>query len=65
MGKAVPRRIKMISAELLERYKDKFVKENFDANKRVVDSLDLPFDKTTRNLVAGFITRTVSAAESK
>ncbi len=65
MGKAVPRRIKLISSQLLEKFPDKFVKKDFDANKKFIDSLNLPFDKTTRNLVSGFITRSLSEKESE
>jgi ribosomal protein S17E len=63
MGKAVPRKIKLISSRLLEKFPDKFKEKEFVENKRFIDSLKMPIDKKTRNLVAGFITRTLSAKD--
>ncbi|MFH1588808.1 MAG: 30S ribosomal protein S17e [Candidatus Diapherotrites archaeon] len=57
MGKAVPKRIKLIARQLMEKFPDKFSAKNFDKNKEFINSLTLPIAKHTRNLVAGYITR--------
>jgi small subunit ribosomal protein S17e len=57
MGKAVPKRVKSLAKTLLEEYPEKFSSKDFVGNKKFIDSLNLPFSKNIRNLVAGFITR--------
>ncbi|MBI5553236.1 MAG: 30S ribosomal protein S17e [Candidatus Diapherotrites archaeon] len=64
MGKAVPRRVKSMAAALIEEFPDKFVAKDFEANKKFVNLLRIPVSKSTRNLVAGFITRKVSQRSS-
>lgn len=59
MGKAVPRGIKSRAGILLEVYRDKFVKD-FEKNKEFIGSLNLGFSKKDRNLLVGFITRTMN-----
>ncbi|MCX6798623.1 MAG: 30S ribosomal protein S17e [Candidatus Diapherotrites archaeon] len=59
MGKAVPKSIKMRAEVLLLRFPDKF-SGDFEKNKEIVNQLDLPFSKFDRNMVAGFITRTMN-----
>lgn len=56
MGKAVPKAIKARAKTLMKLLPGKFAKD-FEHNKRALDSLKLPFSKTDRNLIAGFITR--------
>jgi len=58
LGKAVPRAIKVRAETLIKLMPGKFSKD-FDKNKQVIDSLELPFPKTDRNLMAGFITRKI------
>jgi small subunit ribosomal protein S17e len=48
-------RIKRISNELLQRYRDKFGLE-FDANKKAINELAVVRSKVLRNEVAGYIT---------
>ena len=57
MGKAVPRGIKVKAEQLLTRFPDDF-SEDFEKNKAFLDSLDLGFYKSTRNLIAGHIVGT-------
>jgi len=61
MGKAVPRGIKSRVDELMEKFPDQFTSD-FEANKAFLDAQEFPFNKTTRNLIAGFITRKINAA---
>jgi len=56
MGKAVPKNVKS-RAIMLAKDKPELFSQDFDKNKRALDSLELPFSKTIRNLVAGYITR--------
>jgi ribosomal protein S17E len=58
MGKAVPKAIKMRSESLIKLLPQKFSKD-FEKNKRVLDGLEIPLSKTDRNLIAGFIARTL------
>jgi small subunit ribosomal protein S17e len=48
-------RIKRISAELMQKYPDKFGLE-FDANKNAINELAIVRSKMLRNEVAGYIT---------
>jgi len=48
-------RVKRISAEILERYTDKFG-DNFESNKEVIKTIALIRSKVLRNKVAGYIT---------
>ncbi len=59
LGKAVPKNIKIRAEKLLKEFPDKFTAD-FEKNKQIIDELELPFSKIDRNLVAGFITRTVN-----
>lgn len=56
MGKAVPKAIKQKANLLLKEFPEMFSKD-FVKNKEVINSLELPINKISRNLVAGFITR--------
>lgn len=60
MGKAIPRGMKRRAEEIMEEFPEK-VSKDFDKNKALVDSLEMPFTKESRNLMAGFITRTMSS----
>ena len=48
-------RVKRISAEILERYTDKFG-NNFESNKEAIKTIALIRSKVLRNKVAGYIT---------
>jgi len=63
MGKAVPRGVKSRAHKLMELYKENFSLD-FEKNKGFIDSLNLPFPKKIRNLIAGFITREIKAKSS-
>lgn len=56
MGKAVPQNIKSKANALLQSYPEQ-LSDDFEANKKFVDSIGMPLSKPQRNLVAGFITR--------
>jgi small subunit ribosomal protein S17e len=63
MGKAVPRAIKIRAEDLIRLLPEKFSRD-FEQNKRALDSLGLPFSKTDRNLIAGFISRKMAECQS-
>ena len=56
MGKAVPKNIKSKANLLLKTYGAE-ITDDFEANKKFVDSLGMPLSPVQRNLVAGFMTR--------
>ena len=62
MGKAVPQNIKSKANVLLKTYPDD-VHDDFELNKKFVDSIGMPLSTTQRNLVAGFLTRKKSKAK--
>ncbi|MDI9611375.1 MAG: 30S ribosomal protein S17e [Archaeoglobales archaeon] len=59
MGTVKPAYIKVIAAELLKKYPEKFT-SNFGENKKLVSQLTTIRSKTIRNRVAGYITRKVN-----
>lgn len=56
MGKAVPKSLKTIAEILMEEF-PKEVSYDFDKNKKFLNTMDLSFSKSQRNLVAGYIAR--------
>ena len=62
MGKAVPKGIKARAEEVQKYFPDK-ITGHFDQNKALLNSLGLPLTKTNRNLIAGFLTRTIRQAK--
>ena len=48
-------RVKRISAEILQRYTDKF-SDNFESNKEAIKTIAFIRSKVLRNKVAGYIT---------
>ena len=58
MGKLLSKSVKNKADTLHELYKDKFT-ENFDQNKQFFNSLSIPYSKKVRNLLVGYITRTI------
>ena len=63
MGKAVPKGVKRKAALLMGEFPKEF--GEFEKNKSFLASLKIPFDKITRNLVAGFIAREKRKAREK
>jgi small subunit ribosomal protein S17e len=63
LGKVKTEQIKRVGKELLERFPDKFT-SNFDENKKLVETLTQGTTTRVRNQIAGYITRTVSLAQS-
>ena len=61
MGNAVPKAIKARANLLLKEFPDK-MGTDYLANKKAIDSLELPLGKTSRNKIAGFIVRQVKKA---
>ncbi len=64
MGKAVPKGIKSRANAAMKTFPDSFGSD-FDKNKLTVNDLGLPLSKTDRNLVAGFLTRTIRTKNRK
>ena len=64
MGKAVPKSIKSKANFLLKEFKDSFGTD-YEKNKQFIEGLKLGLQKTSRNLIAGFITRKVNQAKKK
>ena len=56
MGRIRNHDIKQISFEILERYSDKVTNE-FEANKKVLDEINIAGSKKVRNKIAGYVTR--------
>ena len=59
MGRIKTTWMKNIARELLNKYPDKFTGD-FENNKKFLESLKIIEDKTVRNKVAGYLTRTSS-----
>ncbi|MDR0318603.1 MAG: 30S ribosomal protein S17e [Nitrososphaerota archaeon] len=66
LGKVKTEQIKRTGKELMTRFPNKF-SNNFDENKKLVDTLTAGTTTRVRNKIAGYITRTValSAAGSE
>jgi small subunit ribosomal protein S17e len=56
MGRIKTQMIKRATHELIHQYRERF-KENFDENKKVVDSVATMHGKKLRNVIAGYVTR--------
>lgn len=63
MGKSVPRGIKTRAEDLMKLYKEKFTTD-YEKNREIVNSLDLPFPKSWKNTMVGYITRKVKEKQS-
>ena len=61
MGKVKTEQVKRVGDTLMERFPSKFV-NNFDENKRLVDSLTQGTTTRVRNQIAGYITHKMSLA---
>ena len=55
MGKVRPKRVKQMAQELVSRYPDDFT-DDFENNKKIVQSLVAGLNKKMRNRIAGYIT---------
>ncbi|HIH21875.1 MAG: 30S ribosomal protein S17e [Candidatus Diapherotrites archaeon] len=64
MGKAVPKNVKTRAGILLQVKPELFGAE-FEKNKQALGTLGIPFSKTVRNLVTGYITREVKKKANK
>jgi ribosomal protein S17E len=65
MGKAVPKGIKNRANAAMEIMPTETYGQDFNKNKLAVNDLGLPVSKTDRNLISGFITRTVREKAKK
>jgi small subunit ribosomal protein S17e len=54
MGRIRGKWVKNIAKKLVEKYPDKF-NNNFDDNKKFIESLKIIEDKPIRNKIAGYI----------
>jgi len=63
LGKVKTEHIKRLAKELMERFPEKFSRD-FNANKHTVDALTEGATTKVRNQVAGYITRTISLAQT-
>ena len=62
MGSAWTEQIKRIAKELIRRFLDKF-SNNFENNKRAVDTLIQGATTKVRNQIAGYITHAFASAQ--
>jgi ribosomal protein S17E len=60
LGKAVPKSIKSRVEILLEKFPDRFG-TSFEKNKAVLNEIGISFSTFDKNMIAGFITRTMNA----
>ncbi len=58
MGKAVPKGIKTKAVTIMNEMAEE-VSDNFEGNKKTINSLALPIGKWTRNVMAGFMARKI------
>jgi len=64
LGKAVPKGIKSKALLLLKEFPERF-NVDFEHNKAGIADLSIPFSKTNRNLVVGYVTRKVKQREAR
>ena len=62
MGNIKTEQVKRVGKTLMERFPNKFV-NNFDENKRLVNSLTQGTTTRVRNQIAGYITHKLSLAQ--
>jgi len=58
MGRIKTRLIKRVTRKILDLYRDRFT-DNYDENKKVIDSVSTMPNKKIRNTIAGYVTRLV------
>jgi small subunit ribosomal protein S17e len=64
LGKVRPQHVKKVSRELIERYPDKF-SNDFQTNKKALDSLIQVYSPKLKNRVAGYVTRLKAIAQKR
>ena len=62
MGNSVPKNIKSRAGVLIQNFSGD-VSTDYEKNKLFINSLGLPFSKSTKNRIAGFIVRTLKNKE--
>lgn len=62
MGNSVPKNIKSRAGVLIQNFPND-VSNDYSKNKLFINSLGLPFSKSTKNRIAGFIVRKIKAKE--
>ena len=65
MGNIKSNSTKRIARECIEKYSDQFVAGDFEYNKKKVAELTDVHSKTTRNRIAGYITRLLTTPKKK
>ncbi|MBX5327869.1 30S ribosomal protein S17e [Candidatus Bathyarchaeota archaeon A05DMB-5] len=63
MGNVRTEQIKRVAKELIRRFPNRF-SNNFDENKRAVDTLVLGATTKVRNQIAGYITHAFAGAQT-
>ena len=63
MGRIKTKKIKRITNELIDRYRDEF-KDNFEENKEILMRLADINSKKLRNVIAGYATRLMQVKEA-
>ena len=56
MGRIKTKKIKSVTKNIMARFEDSLT-DNFDKNKKVVDSVSTIQSKKIRNVIAGYCTR--------
>ncbi len=64
MGRVKTLLIKRITQQLMKQYSDRFT-DNFEENKKIVNSLVVTESKKLRNTIAGYATRIVETKIKK
>lgn len=64
LGKVRPANVKKVSHELIERYPDRFGND-FQTNKKALDSVIQVYSPKLKNRVAGYITRLKAIAQKR
>jgi len=62
VGNSVPKNIKSRAGVLIQNFSGD-VSTDYEKNKLFINSLGLPFAKSTKNRIAGFIVRTLKNKE--
>lgn len=62
MGNSVPKNIKARAGVLIQNFPEQ-VSTDYSKNKTFINSLGLPFSKSTKNRIAGYIVRKMKSKE--
>ncbi|MFO8077433.1 MAG: 30S ribosomal protein S17e [Thermoplasmatota archaeon] len=63
MGNIRPTFIKTIARDLIEKYPDQFMADDFQHNKKKVEEVTTVGSNLLRNRIAGYITRKLAATK--